>query len=201
MQEARDLVSNLNTVSGYLVNMARWEDHILLWRSKRGDREAFDRIYDEHLDTMLTVAMNLLGNAADAEDVVQEVFASLVESLDSLRLRGSLRGFLAICVANKARDLLRKRKRTGPGSGDAVPPADASEPLESVIQSEQVRLLRDALSRLPYEQREAITLHIHAGLTFRAMAGALKAPLGTVQSRYRYALNSLKAALDGEEQV
>lgn len=201
MQKVHGFVSNVDTVSGYLVNMALWEDHILLWRSKRGDRKAFDRIYCEHLDTMLTVAMSLLGNAADAEDVVQDVFTSFMESLEAFRLRSSLRGFLAVCVANKSRDLVRKRHRTGPGSEDAAPPTDSSEPLELVIRSEQVRRLQEALSGLPHEQREAITLHIHAGLTFRAMARALKVSLGTVQSRYRYGLNSLKTALDGEEQV
>jgi DNA-directed RNA polymerase specialized sigma24 family protein len=58
----------------------------------------------------------------------------------------------------------------------------------------------DALARLPCEQREVITLRIHAGLTFRAMARALKVSLGTVQSRYRYGINNLKAALNGEGQ-
>ena len=179
--------------------MAIWEDHILLWRSKRGDRGAFDLIYQKHLDTLLTVAMSLLGNAGDAEDVVQEVFTSFVESLDTIRLHGSLRGFLAVCVANKARDLLRRRSRTGPEPDSTTPAADSAEPLELVIRNEQVRCLQDALSRLPYEQREVILLHVHAGLTFRAMADALKVPRGTVQSRYRYGLNSLKAALNRED--
>lgn len=88
------------------------EDHILLYRSRQGDREAFDRIYGKHLDALLTVAMSLLGNAADAQDVVQDVFTSFVESLATFRLRGSLRGFLAVCVANKCRDMLRRRRRT-----------------------------------------------------------------------------------------
>ncbi len=179
--------------------MALWEDHILLWRSRRGDRSAFDRIYEKYLDTLLTVAMSLLRNAGDAEDVVQEVFTSFVESLDTLRLHGSLRGFLAVCVANKARDLLRQRRRHELGPGRVVPPADSPEPLELVICSEQVRCLQDALSRLPCEQQEVILLHVHAGLTFRAMADALQVPLGTVHSRYRYGLNSLKAALNGED--
>ncbi len=175
------------------------EDHILLWRSKRGDRGALDRIYERHLDTLLTVAMGLLHNAGEAEDVVQEVFTSFVASLDTLRLHGSLRGFLAVCVANKARDLLRRRGRRELEPARMTAPADAAEPLELVIRSEQVRCLQDALSRLPYEQREVILLHVHAGLTFRAMAAALQVSLGTVQSRYRYGLNSLKAALNGED--
>jgi RNA polymerase sigma-70 factor (ECF subfamily) len=86
------------------------KDHILWWRSKRGSRRALDLIYQEYVDMMLAVAMHLLGNAGDAEDVVQEVFASLVEAPQTLELHGSLKGFLAVCVANKSRDLLRRRK-------------------------------------------------------------------------------------------
>jgi len=85
------------------------EDQILWWRSKHGSRKAFDLIYQKYVDTMLAVAMHLLGNAGDAEDVVQEVFASLVEAPQTIELRGSLKGFLAVCVANKSRDLLRRR--------------------------------------------------------------------------------------------
>jgi RNA polymerase sigma-70 factor (ECF subfamily) len=181
--------------------MAMLDDAILLWRSKRGDREAFDLLYERHLDTLLTVAMSLLGNAGDAEDAVQEVFASFIESLDTITLRSSLRNFLAVCVANKSRDMLRRRNRPLADPRGVRAPAEAPEALELVIHSEQVRRLADGLARLPYEQREVVTLHIHAGLTFRAMARALKISLGTVQSRYRYGLNNLKAALNGEGQT
>ena len=174
------------------------DDPILLWRSKRGDRKAFDLLYERHLDTLLTVAMSLLGNASDAEDAVQEVFASFVGSLDTITLRSSLRNFLAVCVANKSRDMLRRRNRPFADPRGATAPVEAPETLELVTQSEQVNRLVEALARLPYEQREVITLHIHAGLTFRAMARALKVSLGTVQSRYRYGLNNLKTALNGE---
>jgi RNA polymerase sigma-70 factor (ECF subfamily) len=68
-----------------------------------------------------------------------------------------------------------------------------------VIRGEQILRLRDALRRLPYEQQEVITLHIHAGLTFRALARALRVPLGTVQSRYRYGLNNLRMELERED--
>ena len=173
-------------------------DPILLWRSKRGDRRAFDLLYQRHLDTLLTVAMHLLGSASDAEDAVQEVFASFIESLDTLTLRSNLRSFLAVCVANKSRDMLRRRNRPIADPRGQAAPVEAPEPLELVIHNEQVRRLVDALAELPYEQREVITLHIHAGLTFRAMARALKISLGTVQSRYRYGLNNLKTALNGE---
>jgi RNA polymerase sigma-70 factor (ECF subfamily) len=174
------------------------EDQILWWRSKRGSRRAFDRIYQKYVDMMLAVAMHLLGNAGDTEDVVHEVFASLVEAPQAIELRGSLKGFLAVCVANKSRDLLRRRKLAPAGPDDGTR-ADSEEPLELVIRSEQIVHLREALRRLPHEQQEVIALHIHAGLTFRALARALQVPLGTVQSRYRYGLNNLRTELERED--
>jgi RNA polymerase sigma-70 factor (ECF subfamily) len=176
------------------------DDAILLWRSKRGDRRAFDLLYERHLDRLLTVAMSLLGDAGDAEDAVQEVFASFIESLDTLTLRSNVRGFLAVCVANKSRDMLRKRNRPLADPRGEAPPADDPEPLELVIRGEQIHRLAEAMAQLPYEQREVITLHVHAGLTFRAMARALKISLGTVQSRYRYGISNLRAAFNGEDQ-
>jgi RNA polymerase sigma-70 factor, ECF subfamily len=177
------------------------EDRILLYRSRRGDRQEFDRLYERHLDALLTVARSLLGNAAEAEDVVQEVLVSLLESLAKFRLRGSLRGYLAVCVANRCRDLLRRRNLMGPERGEPAGPEGSPEPLELVIRSEQIRRVQAAMSELPHEQREVIVLHIHAGMTFRAMARALNLPLGTVQSRYQYGLNHLKTALNGQDEL
>jgi RNA polymerase sigma-70 factor (ECF subfamily) len=174
------------------------EDQLLWWRSKRGSRRAFDLIYQKYVDMMLAVALHLLGNAGDAEDVVQEVFTSLVAAPQTIELRGSLKGFLAVCVANKSRDLLRRRKLVPAGPDDREL-AGSDEPLELVIRSEQILRLREALRRLPYEQQEVVTLHVHAGLTFRALARALQVPLGTVQSRYRYGLNSLRMELERED--
>lgn len=177
------------------------DDAILLWRSKRGDRGAFDLLYERHLDRLLTVAMHLLGNAGDAEDAVHEVFVSFIESLDTLTLRSNLRSFLAVCVANKSRDMLRRRNRSLVSPRGEMSRADDPEPLERVVRDEQVERLADAMARLPYEQREVVTLHIHGGLTFRAMARALKISLGTVQSRYRYGLDNLRTALNGEDRT
>lgn len=173
------------------------EDRLLIWKSKRGDKRAFDVLYVKYVDSLLTVAMSLLGNASEAEEVVQDVFSSFVESLGSFELRGSLKGFLATCVANRSRDRLRTRKRPKPLER-AAPQNSASEPLDLIIRNEQVCRLQQAVRELPCEQREVIVLKIHGGLSFRAMARELGISLGTVQSRYRYGIDRLRALLDGE---
>ena len=114
------------------------EDRILIRQSQRGDQQAFDRIYTKYLDMLLTVAHSLLGQRHEAEDVVQDVFVKLVESLDDLRLRGSLKGFLAVCVANRAKDRLRSRTRQV--ARDQNRPASDlyTSPLDNAVQSEAV---------------------------------------------------------------
>jgi RNA polymerase sigma-70 factor (ECF subfamily) len=173
------------------------EDRILLWKAKRGDKRALDTLYEKYVDTLLTVGRNLLGNTDEAEEVVQDVFASFIASLGSFQLRGSLKGFLAICVANRARDRLRRRSHTVP-AGYEAPHGEISEALELMIHDEQISQLQQALAELPAEQREVIVLKTHAGLSFQALARELGVALGTVQNRYRYGIDRLRSLLNGE---
>ena len=87
------------------------EDKLLVRRFKCGRRDAFRAIYEKYASDLLTLAANLLGEGNAAEDVVQDVFISFVKSAERFHLRGSLRGYLAICVANRSRDYIRRKKR------------------------------------------------------------------------------------------
>lgn len=164
-------------------------------RAKRGDRGAFDRIYEKYLNCLLTVAMSLLGDREQAADVVQDVFVAFIERLDGFELRGGLKAYLGTCVANRARDRLRRMGRAGrldcPGQCVKRPgPADAA------IRSEELGRVEEAFKALPAEQRMVISLKLHGGLSFRAIARDMGVALGTVQSRYRYGLDRLRRELD-----
>ena len=176
------------------------EDRLLLWRFKCGSTDAFRRIYEKYESDLLTLAANLLADTAAAEDVVQDVFISLVQSAETFRLRSSLKGYLVTCVANRSRDLLRKRNRQRTVAADEVAEcvSDADGPVQLVINSEQLQHLSQAMTELPYEQREAVVLHLHGGLKFRKIAGLQDVSIKTAQSRYRYGLDKLRSILDGE---
>jgi RNA polymerase sigma factor (sigma-70 family) len=171
-------------------------DRILIRQAKRGERRALDRIYEKYRDTLLTVAMNLLADPELAQDVVQDVFVKFVESLGGFKLRGRLKGYLATCVANQARDQLRRMRGNRAGQ-DRRDPLQL-RPLDMAIQNEQLDRLAKALARLPYQQREVIALKVHGGLSFRAIARRQGICLGTVQSRYRYGLDQLRTQLNGK---
>jgi len=176
------------------------EDRLLLWRFKHGGRDAFRLIYEKYAADLLTLAANLLGDASSAEDVVQDVFISFVKSAEQLRFRSSLKGYLTTCVANQARDYLRRTKsrQNTAANNPARAAAYPTGPLQSAIQGEQLEKLSGAMALLPYEQREAVLLRLQADLRFRQIAELQKTSTKTAQSRYRYGLDKLRSTLNGE---
>ncbi len=176
------------------------EDRLLLCRFKRGNREAFRLIYQKYADDLLTLAANLLNDKADAEDVVQDVFISFVRSVEKFRLRGSLKGYLTTCVANRSRDYIRKNKcrQTLTVNKAEQTTVAVKSPVQLVICSEQLQELSRAVAELPYEQREAIVLRLHGEMRFKQIAKLQNISIKTAQSRYRYGLDKLRSILNGE---
>lgn len=176
------------------------EDKLLLWKFKRGDRDAFRLIYEKYVDDLLTLAANLLNDKARAEDVVQDVFISFVQSVEKFRLIGSLKGYLATCVANRARDYMRKDKRQPVVAlGQAEQTAsDIKSPVQLVINSEELQKVNQAITELAYEQKEAIMLRLHGRMKFREIARLQSVSVKTALSRYRYGLDKLRSTLNGE---
>ncbi len=175
------------------------EDELLKWRFKRGSREALRRIYEKYLDYLLTLAMALLNDANSAEDIVHDVFVSFVKTVDNFKLRGSLKGYLATCVINRGRDHLRANKKKPVGLDGAGPvSSDLNDPRQTVICSEESQRVSSAMAQIPFEQREAVILHIKGGLKFKEIAELQQTTLSTAQGRYRYGLEKLRSILNSE---
>jgi RNA polymerase sigma factor (sigma-70 family) len=176
------------------------EDRLLLWKFKHGNRDAFRAIYEKYAGDMLTLAGNLLDDKVGAEDIVQDVFIKLVKSVDSFRLTGNLKSYLATCVANRSRDYIRGRirQRNAVARQAEKTPAGAKSTIHLAIRNEELEKLSNVISELPYEQRETIALHVHGNLRFRQIAELQNVSTKTVQSRYRYGLVKLRSALNGE---
>jgi len=86
------------------------EDKLLVLKCRHGNKDAMCRIYAKYKDYLLTVAKGLLGEQAEAEDVVHDVFVAFAGLAGNFRLTGSLKGYLATSVSNRARDRIRARK-------------------------------------------------------------------------------------------
>jgi RNA polymerase sigma-70 factor (ECF subfamily) len=176
------------------------EDKSLVRSLRQGDSEALCRIYEKHRDALLRLAVSLSNDTAAAEDIVQDVFVSFIRQARQFQLTGSLRSYLATCVANRARNINRaQRVRSAvplDEAGNAV--AESRRPDQWLVCSEELRQTAAALALLPNEQREAITLHLQGGMKFREIAEFQHVPLKTALSRYRGGLLKLRSLLNGE---
>lgn len=180
--------------------MTRWEDKVLVRRLHRGDAAALSRVYEKYRVDLIRLAWSLLGERASAEDVVQDVFVTFAGAARTFRLTGSLKGYLATCTANAARNRLKAvARRITVGLDEAMSlTCDTGGPEAWAMQSEAFRQVSSALSELPIEQREVITLRLYGDLAFREIAVWQKTSIKTVQSRYRYGLDKLRSLVNGE---
>lgn len=174
-------------------------EKLLLWRVKRGDADAVRCVYDRYKHDMLGLAVALSGDRTTGEDVVHDVFVAFVRFCPRLRLRMSLRSYLLTCVANRVRNLGRTNAHRVSSVDWAEPGAsEAFRPDRVATQAEQALLVEEALQELPYDQREAIILHLQTSMTFKEIAISQNVSINTVQSRYRYGLQKLRSLLDGK---
>jgi len=177
------------------------EDGLLVLKCRRGSKDAISRIYKKYKDYLLTLAKVLLHERSAAEDIVHDVFVSFAQSAGNFQLTGSLRGYLATCVANRARDRLRTAKRHPENLYSAEQAtANTGDPQQKAIEAEQVVRLRDALNQLPYEQREAVILRVKGRMKFREIARYRGVSISTIHGRYRYGLEKLRSLLNSEVQ-
>ena len=174
------------------------EDELLKWQFRRGSPEALTRIYEKYLNPMLTLAVGLLNNTAEAEDVVHDVFVSFARSARDFRVRGSLGGYLATSVVNRVRDHRRRLRRQLGRDARCCVSTEPAGPEQKVIFTEQAARLNQAVTELPEEQREVILLRLMAGMKFRDIAKLQQTSVNTVQGRYRYGLDKLRSLLNGE---
>jgi len=175
------------------------EDKLLLWKFKRGSSEALERIYDKYETYLITVATALLNNTHAAEDVLQDFFVSFVKSADQIKLSGNLKAYLATCVANLARNRIKRRKLEpiALDNNDSIE-STALQPDLLAIQKEEAHMLNRAISQLPYEQREVVVLHLLSNIKLTQIAKLRSTSVNTIRSRYRYGLDKLRSLLNSE---
>ena len=176
------------------------KDKLLIWKLNRGSKDGLCRIYEKYRDDLVRIAAGLLNNVSTAEDVVQDVFLMLVNSADKYEIRKSLKGYLTSCVVNKVRNLNRTKRAPNSVSLDEVEPAasNSKAPDQCVVCDEEFQHLYKAMTQLPYEQKEAVILHIQGRMKFKEIAKLQGTSIKTTLSRYSYGLNKLRSMLNSE---
>jgi len=176
------------------------EDPLLIWKFKHGSRTALLRIYEKYKNDLLKLAVALVGDVNEAEDVVQDVFVRFAQSAATVRPVGNLRRYLVTCTANRIRNRKRDQRRheTAGLDGTEVLVSGFRRPEQWAMLSETLEQLRQAMAQLPYEQREVVGLYIEGSITFREIAKIQNVSINTVQGRYRYGITRLRSLLNGE---
>ncbi len=179
-------------------------DHDLVARLWSGQTEALAILYDRYAQMVYTLALRMLSNPAEAEDLTQEVFVNFWQRRQYDPARGSVGSFLATYTRSRALDKLRvsggrvailqRFQRLSLASSSTL------TPLDHATRSEQQQQLRAALDQLPATEREVLEIAYFEGLSQSQIAEKLGIPLGTVKSRSRQGLLRLRDLLQPPDQ-
>ena len=170
-------------------------DAALISAIRSGDEQAMAQLYEKYSSIVYSVALRVLGDTSAAEDILQEVFLQLWRSPDAFDAsRGSLPGWLAVITRNRAIDSLRKRR----------PETDINEVVVSIepdlaSRAEWSRVLekiRSVLGSMSAPQRSALEMAFFDGLTHTEIAEKTGEALGTIKTRIRAGLVTLRKAFN-----
>ena len=169
-------------------------DAELLERVKANDQSAMTDLFDRYGGLVYSVALRVLNDSGQAEDLMQDVFFQLWKKPDSfVQGRGSLGAWLAVVARNRAVDVLRRRKPSD--SVDDVVLASSINLASEVERTRMMEKVRAILQGLPQEQKKSLEMAFFDGLTHAEIAEKTGDPLGTVKTRIRTALISLRKAV------
>ena len=168
----------------------------------RGDHDALAELYDRHARPIYSLALRILQDPSDAEDVVQEVFSQAWQQAGRYDpSRGAVAAWLLTVGRSRAIDRLRARRARPENLMDeraVLNVVDLGQTQDQqILSAEQIARVRAALDELPVLQRVAIELAYYEGLTHAEIAARLEQPLGTVKTRIRLALLKLRDGLAG----
>lgn len=169
-------------------------DDLLLTRAKGGDQQAMTELFDQYSGMVYSVALRVLNDPGQAEDVMQEIFFQVWRNPNAFVAgRGSLGAWLAVMARNRAIDALRRRRPTD--SVDDVVLVSQSDIGSEVERNRMMEKVRGALKDLPLEQQKSVEMAFFEGLTHSEIAARTGDPLGTVKTRIRSALMTLRKAI------
>jgi RNA polymerase sigma-70 factor (ECF subfamily) len=173
------------------------DDVAIVHAMARGDSAALARLYDRYAGTMLALARRIVGRAAEAEDVVHDVFLEAWRhSADYDPARGSVKSWLLLRTRSRSLDVQKSARVSKQASGlDDAWLAELGDPTrDTAAGADQIRI-RQVLVALPPEQREVLLLGYFEGLSSSEISERVGVPLGTVKSRVAAALAALRGAL------
>ncbi|MES2222204.1 MAG: sigma-70 family RNA polymerase sigma factor [Acidobacteriota bacterium] len=170
-------------------------DRQLMEQLRRRQPDALSRMYDQYSTLVYSIAMRVLRDAAAAEDVMQEVFLKVWQQPEAFAdHRGSLCGWLAVVTRNRAIDRIRGSRRFE--NVDDLQLANTVDMGTEANRNMMVAKVRVLLETMPPDQRRALEMAFFEGQTHTEIAAKTGQPLGTIKTRIRSALISIRKALE-----
>lgn len=163
-----------------------------------GDREALGELYHRARGAVYGLALSILKNAQDAQDVTQDTFVRIWQTAGAYRSQGSPMAWILTIARNLARMQLRQRARQGELTEEEWDAIHAPAPDVTV---EDKAILQDALATLGDQERQIVLLHAASGLKHREIAALLELSLSTVLSKYHRAIKKLRTQMEGDDHI
>jgi RNA polymerase sigma-70 factor (ECF subfamily) len=171
------------------------DETTMLTRIGQRDENAMEVIFRRYSGPVYSVALRVLRDTGQAEDILQEVFLQLWRKPAAfVQNRGSLGAWLVVIARNRAIDVLRRRKPS-----DSVEDVVLASPVNVADEAERntmMQRVRGVIAKLPEEQRRTLELAYFEGLSHTEIASRTGDPLGTVKTRIRQALITLRKAFE-----
>jgi RNA polymerase sigma factor (sigma-70 family) len=187
-------------------NARRLDEQILIEKLKQGDEAAFREIVETRQGMVYNTVLGLLQNAEDAEDVTQDVFIKVFESVRQFKGESAFSTWLYRIAVTTALEFLRKKKRKkrfafmtslfGESGSPLFELPDFVHPGVQLDNRENARILFTAISRLPENQRVAFTLHKIEGLSYQETADVMQTSVSAIESLLHRAKQNLRKMLE-----
>jgi RNA polymerase sigma-70 factor (ECF subfamily) len=182
------------------------DERILVERLKQGDEAAFKTIVETWQNMVYNTALGIVQNPEDAEDIAQEVFVQVYQSISSFKGESKISTWLYRITVTKSLDHERKKKRKkrfafvrslfGEQNEAIVEPPDFHHPGVALDNKENAAILFKAISELPENQRVAFTLNKVEGLSYQEVSEIMKTTVSSVESLMHRAKNNLRKKLE-----
>ncbi len=180
-------------------SVALHDEALLAQQIRSGDRNALGEVYDRHAPVALAVALRIVADREQAEDLVHDAFVTAWQKIELFDpARGSLRSWIVTIVRNRAIDRLRGNRPSieiGEADQRSLLKSGPNPTWDDAVARLGAAQLRAALAELPEAQREAVELAYFEGHTYREIATLTGVPLGTATGRLRLALARLRELL------
>lgn len=187
-------------------NLPHLDEKILVSQLKQGDESAFKTIVDTWQDMVYNTALGIVQNPEDAEDIAQEVFVQVHQSVSSFKGDSKFSTWLYRITITKSLDHERRKKRKkrfafvkslfGDDSEVVIHPPDFHHPGVVMDKKEDATALFKAISQLPENQKIAFTLHKVEGLSYQEVSQVMNTTVSSVESLLHRARTNLKKILE-----